>query len=151
MQSSENANLATTVQYSTSHSVYVPTKTKNFLKRPRLTRFLIQKMWWTSCWESGFVFHVIVWPFLMLTLSGEIDTEKWPSSKRFQGVHDCQHTECWKAVLLQGGRGINRECVFQPLSSRNCLAWKMWELQFYPEDLTSRVRVVYFPALFCTL
>lgn len=39
------------------------------------------------------------------------------------------------------------ESVFRSLSSRNCLALKMWELQFYPEDLTSRDRVVCFPAL----
>ena len=95
----------------------------------------------------GLPFSVNVRAFPKGTQSGQIAIEKWPSSKRFQGVRDCQHTECWKAVLLQGGRGINRECVFQPLSSRNCLALKMWELQFYPEDLTSRVRVVCFPAL----
>ena len=50
-------------------------------------------------------------------------------------------------MFLRGKKGINRECVFPPLSSMNCLTSRMWELQVCPEDLTSRVRSMCFPAL----
>ena len=32
-----------------------------------------------------------------------------------------------KAMFLQGSIGINRECVFRPLSIRNCIASKTWD------------------------
>ena len=50
-------------------------------------------------------------------------------------------------MFLQGRIGINRECVFRPLSVRNCVASKTWDLQVCPDDLTSRVRALYLPAL----
>ena len=45
-----------------------------------------------------------------------------------------------KAVFLQGGKGINRECVFRSLSIRDFLDAIMWDLHVCPVDLTSRVR-----------
>ena len=47
-------------------------------------------------------------------------------------------------MFLQGRKvkafleSFNRECVFRPLSIRNCLPSKMWDLQVCLEDLTSR-------------
>lgn len=54
-----------------------------------------------------------------------------------------------KAILLQGRKGINREGVFRPLSTSNCLASETWDLQVCPEDLTSRIRAVCLPAFLC--
>ena len=49
-----------------------------------------------------------------------------------------------KAMFLQGRKvklfleSFNRECVFRPLSIRNSLPSKMWDLQVCLKDLTSR-------------
>ena len=51
------------------------------------------------------------------------------------------------AFFLHGRKGINRESVFRPLSKRNSLVSKMWELQACPEALPCRVRAVCISAL----
>ena len=57
------------------------------------------------------------------------------------------HTEnAGVAVLFWGRKGDNRGCVFRPLTSRNCLASEMWDLETCPKDLTSRDRAIWLPA-----
>ena len=43
-------------------------------------------------------------------------------------------------MTLQGRKGINRECVFRPLSIIYCLDCKTWDLQSCPDDLTFWVK-----------
>ena len=76
--------------------------------------------------------------FWKMTTKQAFSNSVWLSAQRMLGK-----------LLLQGRRDINRECVFWPLSSRNHVTSKMWELQFYPEDLTSRDRVVCFLPVPC--
>ena len=72
---------------------------------------------------------------------------KMTSKQAFSNSVTLSTMNAWEAKFLWGRKGINRESVFRSLSSMNCLTSRMWDLQVCPQDLTSRVRSVCFPAL----
>ena len=57
-------------------------------------------------WECGGVFP-------KLTQSGEIVTEKWPSSKHFQAMCYSQHTECWESYVPSMNERHQKRMWFQ--------------------------------------
>ena len=98
-----------------------------------------------------FCFPLCVGAFSTVTVSGEIASEKWPAHKCFQAVCDSQHTDAGKALFLRGRQGITRECDFRPLSVKNCLDSKMWDLQVCPPGPKIQQQVSVFPCTFCSL
>ena len=48
-----------------------------------------------------------------LTQSGEIVTEKWPSSKHFQAMCYSQHTECWESYVPSMSERHQKRMWFQ--------------------------------------
>ena len=51
--------------------------------------------------------------FPKLTQSGEIVTEKWPSSKHFQAMCYSQHTECWESYAPSMNERHQKRMWFQ--------------------------------------
>ena len=93
--------------------------------------------WW-------FYFPCECGAFPMLTPTENIDTEKWPPSLFKQYVS--KHTECRESYIPSKKVRHQWRVCFQA-SIKNSLDSKRWDLQVYPEDLTSRVKAVYFPTL----
>ena len=55
-------------------------------------------------------FYIQTWAS-WISATGQIAIEKWPSSKHFQTVCDCQHTEFWEScVTLRRKRHQQRVC-----------------------------------------
>ena len=70
---------------------------------------------------------------------------KMTSKQVLSAVCVTQHRVFWECYL-PSRKERHQQCVFRPLSCRNCLASKTWDLQSCPKELTSRVRAVCLPA-----
>ena len=84
----------------------------------------------------------------MVSASREIATKKDLQTRDSKQWKTLSTQNAENAFFLHERKGISRECVFRPLSRRNSLVSKMWELQTCPEALSSRVRAVCVSALF---
>lgn len=107
-----------------------------------------EKLWWNRHLDAALPFPVSLVAFPMVTPSGEIANEKWLPTSIFKQYVTLRTQNAGKPMFHRGREGIYRQCVFRARSIRNCLASNMWILQICPEDLTSRVRAMCFPALF---
>ena len=88
-----------------------------------------------------------VWvPFLRSQAQGKLRLKNDLQASIFQQCVSLSTQYAGKAVFLRGRKGIIRVCVFRPLSSRDCLADKVWDLQACQEALPSRVRAECLPA-----
>ena len=88
-------------------------------------------------WNVCLLFPESVGAFPKVTKSGEIVTEKWPSSKHFQAMCYFQDSECWENYVPSVNERHQKRMGFQA-SIRNCQDSQMLELQVCTEDLISR-------------
>ena len=98
------------------------------------------------CLYIGLLFLVSVGPSLQSNHQGKLLLINGLQESIFKQCVTLSTQNPGKAMFLQGRKGINRECVFRPLSLRICLYSKIWDLQTCPEDPTSRARAECFPA-----
>ena len=147
-QREKNGNFANKVYYAGSNSQCISAGSQNFPDRPRLTGSLLQRncdgtdIWMLVCfflWEWG----ASLWcqPHGNLRLKNDVQ------ASTFKQCETLRTQNFGKAIFFRGRKVINKECVFRHLSSRTCLASKMWDLQACPEEPTTRVRAVCLPAL----
>ena len=126
----------------------IPAGSKNFQHRPRLTEIsATEKMSWNTILMLLCISMWVWSPSQQSQPQG-----KWLLKDELQASVLKQHMtlstqNAGKAIFLRERKGINKECVFSPLSSKNCLTSKTWELQACPDYLTYRVRSVCLPAL----
>ena len=90
--------------------------------------------------ECCLPFPVSVGTFTTALSSGESVSEIRPPSKPFQQCVSLSPLYAGKDIFLWGRKGIKRECVFRPLSGRDCLASNTGDLQTFPEDLIFKSR-----------
>ena len=133
----KNVIFAIKVWYPGSHSGCVPTLSKNFPDRSRITGSLLQRKHGGTDWNVCLLFPESVGAFPKVTQSGDIVTEKWPSSKHFQAMCYSQDTECWENYVPSVNERHQKRMWFQA-SIRNCQDSQMLELQVCTEDLISR-------------
>ena len=126
----------------------IPAGSKNFQDRPRLTGIsATEKMSWNTIWLLLCISLWVCSPSQQSQPQG-----KWLLKNELQASVLKQRMtlitqNAGKAIFLRERKGINKEYVFSPLSNKNCLTSKTWELQACPDYLTYRVRAVCLPAL----
>ena len=124
------------VRYSGSHSGCVPTGSKNFPYKPSLTRPLLQRNHdGRDIWMLVFLF-LWVWGLSLRSKSqGKLRLKNDLQARAFKHCETLSTQNVGKAIFICGRKGINRECVFRPQSSKNCLASKVWDFQACQEKL----------------
>ena len=143
----KSVNFATKVRYPLSDSGGVPAVSTHIPQNLGSLVTPTEKTWWNRRLDVGLPFPVSVGDIRTVTTSWEVAAEKWPESKHFKRCVSLSTQNTGKVLFLQGRKGINRECVFRPLSIRNCLDSKKRDLQS-PQRTKIPVRAVSFLALF---
>ena len=92
-------------------------------------------------WECGGVFP-------KLTQSGEIVTEKWPSSKHFQAMCYSQHTECWESYVPSVNERHQKRMWFQSSIYQELSRFSVVRTPGLHRGPNFQVSTVCFPALF---
>ena len=122
----KNVNFGSKVQCSTSHSGCVSTVSKNFPKRPRLTRFLLQRQCdGTYVWMLVLLSLCIWGPSLWSHLPGKLLLKNDLQASILNQYVTLSPQNGGKAMILRGRKGLNGECVFKILSIKSCLDSKM--------------------------
>ena len=143
----KNRNFVTKVQYPGWHSVCVPTASKNFPDKPSLTGFLLQRNVMEHMFGFWFAFPFECEDLLYgPRLRWNCEWKKY-ASKCFQAVSVTQQRVCWESYLPLRKETHQQRVFLELLSCRNCLPSKTWDLQAWPEGLTSKARVVCLPVL----
>ena len=113
-----------------------PKGSTNAPDKPRITRSLLQRKCdgtdvWMLLWLSLWVWEPSLWSQPQGTLP--LKTDLQASASKQCVTRSTQNAG--KAIFLHGRKGIHRKCVFMPLSCRNSLASKTWDIQACSEDL----------------
>ena len=122
----KKVNFATKVLNPGSNTGCVPSIPKKWTERPRFSGSLVERKRdgrRFGCWFA-FPCECAGPPYINI-VRGKLLLKNDHRAGIFKQCVSVRTHNAGKAVLLQGGRGINRERVFRPLSSRNCLASKM--------------------------
>ena len=118
-----------------------PHASKKFPDRHRVTGSLLQRK--CNGTDVGMLVCLSLWvwgPSLRSHPQGEVQVKKDLQASAFQQYVSLSSQCAGKDIFLRGRKGIKRECVFRPLSSRNCLAFNTGDLQTFPEDLNFKSR-----------
>ena len=91
---------------------------------------LTEKTWWNRHWDDSLPFSVSVMTFSTVSASGELCLKNGLQASALKKCETLSTHNAGKPIFLCGRKGINS--VFRPLSSRNCLVSKMWDLQACP-------------------